>query len=138
MSANAVTFDVTIGWTMSDLENGYSSFDGYLPGAKQHREIIQIEWSNPPVGAAAIQRTVESIAEAAFFATNAPRLTIPDGILGQVCRAMDEIFRTKVDGDTPWPGTHWALSVGDTVTVNEATLACAKLGWERVYLHPPV
>jgi len=119
-----VNFEVTIGWTMSDRDAGYSSFaDGYRPGAKQHTETITVEWTNAPDDA---HKVAEVLAEACYYATNAPRFTCPEGLTGQVCRAIDE---TGYDGTG---AGHYSLSVGDTVTVGEITLACASLGWERV------
>jgi len=125
-----VNFEVTIGWTMSDRDAGCSSFsDGYRPGAKQHTETITIEWTNPPMlfgGTVDLNRAAEVLAEACYYATNAPRFTCPDGLTGQVCRAIDA---TCYHGHQ---AGHYSLSVGDTVTVGEITLACASLGWERV------
>jgi len=122
-----VNFEVTIGWTMSDLAAGYSSFEGYRPGAKQHTETITVEWTNPPMygDTLDLNRAAEVLAEACFYATNTPRLTYPEGLTGQVCRAIHD---TGYDGR----GAHYSLSIGDTVTVGEITLACASLGWERV------
>lgn len=134
--------DVTIGWTISDMANGYSSFDGYRPGAKQHTETITVEWSNAPevaddatltaLGASRadaealrITRTVEAIAEHVFEALNHPFATQVEGLTGQVARLIGE---TGYRGQ----GAHYSLSTGDTVTVNEVTLACARFGWERV------
>lgn len=120
-----MNIDVTIGWTMSDRANGYSSFDGYQPGARQHTETITVDASsldltNP-------EAVVHQIAEAAFVATNAPFAT---GIAAQVAEA---IAATGYHGRE---AGHYSLSVGDTVTVNEVTVACARFGWERVTLAP--
>ena len=139
--------EVTIGWTMSDRANGYSSYDGYQPGARQHTETIEVEWTNTPevaddemlaaIGATRgeaealrIQRIVEALAEACFAATNHPFPRSLEGLPGQVYRAIEATgYRGEQAG-------HYSLSVGDTVTVNEATLACAPFGWERVTLTP--
>lgn len=139
-----INVDVTIGWTMSDRANGYSSFDGYRPGARQHTETINVEWTNAPevadddmlaaIGATRadaealrIQRVVEALAEACFEATNAPFAT---GLAAQIA---EKIAATGYRGEQ---AGHYSLSVGDTVTVNEVTLACARFGWERVTMAP--
>lgn len=135
---------VTVGWTRPNRAADYSPMsDGYRSGAEQHTETIEVEWSNQPsvpddemlraLGVEAgvaeahrLTRLVETIAEACFYATNAPHLTYPQGLTGQICRALDA---TGYDGAA---GGHYSLSVGDTVTVLEVTLACAPAGWARV------
>src|SRR4051794_34966501 len=118
--------DITIGWTRSEVVDGrlvYSSFgEGYRPGASQHVETITVDMTDTNVP---VENWPEVIAEAVFYATNAPRLTYPDGLTGQVCRLIDA---TDYHGE----GAHYSLSVGDTVTLGEVMLACASLGWERV------
>lgn len=114
--------EVAIGWTRSDMERGYSSFDGYRPGASQHTETILVDMTGTNIP---VEKWPELIAEACWHATNAPRLVYPQGLVGQVCRLIDE---TGYHGE----GAHYTLSVGDTVTLGEITLACAPLGWERV------
>ncbi len=116
------TIDVTVGWTRSDMANGYSSFDGYRPGASQHTETFQVDMTGTNLHPTSWP---EAIADACFYATNAPRLGYPQGLTGLVCRAIDEL---GYDGR----GAHYSLSVGDTVTVGEIALACASFGWERV------
>lgn len=117
--------DVTIGWTRSDMDNGYSSFsDGYRPGASQHTETLTIDLgeTNQPV-----DRLVEMIAEAAFEATNSPA---PQMKVAKALRAA--LDATGYRGQ----GAHYSLSVGDTVTVGEVTLACDNWGWKRVVIAP--
>ena len=115
--------DVTIGWTMSDRANGYSSFDGYRPGARQHTETISIDWDLD----LNIAHAPEHIAEACFEVTNAPYV-IETGIAGQITEAL---AATGYHGEQ---AGHYSLSVGDTVTVGEVTLACDRFGWKRVSL----
>lgn len=111
------TIEITIGWTRSDMENGYSSFMGYKPGASQHTETITVEADIAPT-----QEGAEQIAEACFTATNAPFAT---GLAAQIAEA---IAATGYRGRE----AHYSLSVGDTVTVGEIMLACARFGFERV------
>lgn len=114
--------EVTIGWTQSDRESGYSSFDGYRPGAKQHTETVEVEIPETVSAQEADWATLH-IAEAAFEATNSP---FPKtGLAQQINEALEN---KSFYGQ----GGHYSLSVGDTVTVGEVTLACASFGWERV------
>lgn len=113
------TVEVTVGWTNSDMENGYSSFcDGYKPGAEQHTETFTLEVEEGMV-------TPERVADMVFEATNNPYLTQPQGVLGQVFRAI------KASGYTG-EGFHYSLSVGDTVTVDGVMYACQPTGWAVV------
>lgn len=111
--------EVTIGWTKSKMPE-YSSFaDGYRPGAEQHTETIVVEtepFEDP-------QHTVEAIAEAAFVATNSPY-----EVSGLASQIREGIEATGYNGR----GAHYSLSVGDTVTVGEVTVACESFGWKRV------
>jgi hypothetical protein len=109
--------EVTIGWTKSDRDNDYSSFsDGYRRGADQHTETIRVE--------VPADRDAEDIAEAVFFATNAPYLD-PASREGKILAA---IYANGYHGE----GAHFSLSTGDTVTVGDTMLACARFGWEVV------
>lgn len=113
---------VTIGWTRSDPDTGYSSFtDGYRPGAAQHRLTVHVSVPDDADVAAA----VEAIAEAAFTATNHPA---PETLTGYARQIYDGITASGYHGRE----AHYSLSVGDTVTVGEVTLACAPTGWQRV------
>lgn len=116
--------DVTIGWTISDRATGYSSFDGYRPGARQHTETLSIDLgeTDQPV-----DRLVEMIAEAAFEATNSPA---PQMVVAQ--KIATALAATGYRGAE----AHYSLSTGDTVTVGEVTLACARFGWDRVIIAP--
>ena len=114
------TIEITIGWTKSDMERGYSSFSGYQPGAAQHTETIEVE-TLPFEGEP--QKTVEAIAEAAFVATNSPY-----EVTGLAAQIREAIAATGYRGQ----GAHYSLSVGDTVTVGEVMLACESFGWQRV------
>lgn len=114
--------DVTIGWTRSDPETGYSSFsDGYRPGASQHRLTLRVTVPDDADVAAA----VEAIAEAAFAATNHPA---PETLTGYARQIHEGIAASGYIGRE----AHYSLSVGDTVSVGEVTLACAPTGWQRV------
>lgn len=114
--------EVVIGWTISDPETGYSSFmDGYRPGAKQQRVMVHVD--KPQYGSLA--EAVETIAEAAFTATNHPD---PEHLTGYARQIHDGIYASGYRGQ----GAHYSLSAGDTVTISEVTLACANTGWQRV------
>lgn len=117
--------EVTIGWTRSDPATGYSSFsDGYQPGADQHRLTLRVDVpTDADIGAA-----VEAIAEAAFAATNHPD---PDALTGYAKQIYEGVQASGYTGRE----AHYSLSVGDTVTIAEVTLACAPTGWQRV-AHP--
>lgn len=106
---------ITVGWTISDMDAGYSSFsDGYRHGAKQHVETVTVDIPD--------DWTTEQVAEAVFVATNSPR---PDDTAEQIRSA---ISATGYNGR----GAHWSFSVGDTVTVGDQTVACANFGWDEV------
>jgi len=107
---------VTIGWTKSDRDRGYSSFDGYVRGAAQHVETITVT--------ALATADAQSIAESVFMATNAPYID-PATFEGQILAA---IYANGYHGE----GAHFSLSTGDTVTVGDTMLACARFGWEVV------
>jgi len=113
---------VTIGWTRSDLANGYSSFsDGYRKGAQQYTETLEVNTELDP----------SEIAEAAFHGTNAPEESIDStSVAGHIAAVL------KKRGFNGSQSGHYSLSVGDTVTVDGVMLACADLGWEVV--EPPV
>ena len=115
-----VTKTVSIGWTTADRTRfpDYMPFwDTYRPGLPQHVETVTIE---VPKGWDA-----RRIAEAAYTATNHPEPTT----LGGPARAIYE--RLRANG---YHGrqAHWSLSVGDTVTVDDVRLGCARIGWEEV------
>lgn len=111
------TQTLTIGWTKSDMDNGYSSFmDGYRPGAEQHTETITVEVDR--------EYSVEALAERALVATNAPYVE-PGSVAEKIAKAIEA---TGYYGQ----GAHYSLSVGDTVTVGEVTVACERLGWKVV------
>jgi hypothetical protein len=112
--------EMTIGWTISDMENGYSSFSGYKQGAQQVTKTITIE---APVGSFA-----EQIAEAVFQGTNAPPEFLSSGSMAaQVAGCLASLgFRGQ--------GAHYSLSTGDTVTVMGVTLAVESLGFKEVTL----
>lgn len=114
--------DVTIGWTMSDRATGYSSFDGYRHGAKQHTETVTVDVH---VDNAEPEAVVLMLAEAAYVATNDPN---PHGIAKAVREAID------ATGYVGREAGHYSLSVGDTVSVGEVAFACQPFGWERVRL----
>lgn len=117
--------EVTIGWTQSDRENGYSSFDGYKPGAKQHTETVTVEIPET-ASAEEVDWATLRLAEAAFEATNSPFPLTPGSPAAQIQSAL------QARGFNGSQSGHYSLSVGDTVTFGEVTLACASFGWERV------
>lgn len=103
-----------IGWTKSDMANGYSSFDGYRHGAQQHTETIEIE-----TGAL----DDFAVCEAVFEATNAPA---PSGEIGT------EIVRAIAATGYRGQGAHYSLSTGDTVTIDGRMYACESVGFVLV------
>lgn len=112
------TLTVTVGWTKSDMSTGYSSYDGYRPGAEQHTETITVAVESPADS--------KAVAEAVFEATNSPCVRPNDGSLaGQVLEAL---VATGYHGQ----GAHWSLSVGDTVTVDGLMLAVERFGFSVV------
>lgn len=120
--------DITIGWTKSDMDNGYSSFGGYRPGAEQHTETISIQshGSTGIFAAAPTLEAVEQIADAAFEATNSPFPQSPLAV-----EINEELERRSFYGEQ---SGHYSLSTGDTVTVGEVTLECAPMGWKQISL----
>lgn len=150
------TFTVTVGWTQTDRSNDYvPSSDGYHPGARQHRESFEVEWTNSPwsvpvdvdllaaIGRTAedqiadqIKRTTETLAEVFFYACDpGPRLSNPSGITGQVCDLIRERAMKIVLG-----ASRVDLRIGDTITVSggelfpETTVECQRVGWKLVDL----
>ena len=113
--------EVTIGWTKPNRAIGYSNFDGYRPGASQHIETIQLDMPH----ATPTLELVEQIADAVFEATNSSQPTHGCSLPAAIAWA---IGMTGYWGE----GAHYSLSVGDTVTVGEVMLACARTGWTRV------
>jgi hypothetical protein len=119
-----VTVEVTIGWTKSDRSIGYSSFDGYRPGAKQHTETIRVEFSEQEMKDYGNEPFENYVAEWVFEATNNPsahgnRIAY---------RFQQAIEATGYRGE----GAHYSLSVGDTVTVGGVMVACDRWGWKKV------
>lgn len=98
------TVTATIGWTKSDMANGYSSFDGYRPGAQQHTETVTFK---VPVDFGA-----ERICWLLLEATNSPSVRFNDA--SPAGEALGAIQRTGYTGRE----AHWSLSTGDTVTVD--------------------
>lgn len=111
--------EVTIGWTTSE-----GHFWGFEPGMDQVTRTFPLDMTGTNLAPA---HWPEAIADAVFYATNAPRMSYPDGLTGTVCRAIDAL-------DYHGEGAHYSLSVGDTVTVGEITLACDDVGWKRTTL----
>lgn len=108
---------IIIGWTRSDMANGYSSFDGYRVGASQHTEAITVD---VPENMGTL-----TIADAVFTATNVPDLIMRDGLSYVIQQAIRATGYTGREA-------HYSLSVGDTVTVRGESLACESLGWKTV------
>lgn len=104
---------ITIGFTKSNLERGYSSFDGYRPEADQD------EYSFPTQAGV---YDIEQLAEAIFVASNCPT----------VCEGLARTFQLLL-ADLPVR----SLSVGDTVRLEldgepAQMVACDRLGWRRI------
>lgn len=96
---------VTIGWTLSDRGpggTGYSSYDGWEPGAQQATRTISFDvpanWDD------------ERICWAVVEATNAP--SVRDG--EPPAAIVDAIIASGYNGAE----AHWSFSRGDTVTVH--------------------
>ena len=99
--------DATIGLTRSDRANDYvSHIDGWRPSAVQ--DFITITLDD-------LGLDPETVADLMFEATNHPA---PTGLALQVIRKLRTSDRAVR-----------SLSVGDTVTVEGVTLACADEGW---------
>lgn len=112
---------VTIGWTKSDRENGYSSFDGYRPGAEQHTEYLAIQITT----STRIDSAADAICNAAFTALNDPFPSMLTGVARQI---WEKVHATGYRGE----GAHYSLSVGDTVTVDNVMFACEPTGWKQI------
>lgn len=114
---------ITIGWTKSDMDKGYSSFMGYREGAEQHTETIVVDIPD--------DADESLIAEWVFQATNYPA---PGTLTGAAHAIFVAIVATGYRGR----GAHYSLSVGDTITTRRAdgtgdtTLACENTGWRVV------
>lgn len=106
---------VTIGWTKSDPETGYSSFSGYQPGAQQVTKTIEVE----------TEVSDEWLAEACFAATNSPYVEQETGLANEIFKA---IKATGYRGE----GAHYSLSVGDTVTIDGVMYAVEGMGFAKV------
>lgn len=122
------TLTIQLGFTHSDRASDYiPMMDGYRPGAAQtviQTGDVQLPGLDPAAPLSADD--VTAVAEACFTAMNAPEdLPVSD----TVSLVRDAIAARLASGrDT---GVH-SLSVGDTVTVDGITLACAKKGWSVV------
>lgn len=115
--------EVTIGWTKPNRATGYSNFDGYQPGAEQHVEKIEVEFTDEEMAAYGKEPFPHFVAEWVFEATN----DRPSE--GRVAyRFRKAIDATGYRGQ----GAHFSLSTGDTVTVGETMLACENVGWRTV------
>lgn len=111
---------ITIGWTRSDMAKGYSSFSGYRHGAEQHTETIEIDLPTDV--------TPEQVGEYVFDATNNPFVPA-NSVAGQIAAAIEA---TGYHGRE----AHYSLSIGDTVTLGEVTVACDSFGWKRISIDP--
>jgi hypothetical protein len=112
--------EVTVGWTKSDRDTGYSSFsDGYQRGREQHVEVLEVEGIE--------HLALDTIAEYVFVATNSPHAYSDEHPITHIRAALE---RTGYRGRQ----AHYSLSVGDTVTVDGRTVACGSWGWKPVVL----
>jgi hypothetical protein len=110
---------ITIGFTQSDRDRGYSSFcDGFHAGAKQERVSV---WIPAPLEA----HSLEEVAEATFIATNHPDPASLTGLAGEVFQAVETFSRKR-------ERYFRSLSVGDTVRTADGRLACVSEGWEQM------
>lgn len=111
------TTPVTIGYTVTDRENGYvPALDGYRPGAA----LIALTFQVPDH--LLIGKALEDVAETAFEATNSPDEPNP-GTLAYVIASASNAALAR------------SISVGDTVTVGteigqDPTVACERFGWK--------
>ena len=108
---------ILIGFTESDLDNGYSSFDGFRPGASQRVTPVTVD------GRLLAHLDAEAVAECIFVATNAPREVVEASPLA---KAVCEALVAYVEADTYRVRS---LSVGDTVTVHNTTVAVDRVGF---------
>jgi hypothetical protein len=108
---------ITLGFTESDLADGYSSFmDGYRIGATQLSVTIALEGGGSHL-------STQQWAEAAFEASNNPE-PASNHTVAAIRHALTEQVHTPLR----------SLSVGDTVTVHGQMWACESVGWRRVDL----
>lgn len=113
---------IKIGWTKSDMDNGYSSYDGWRSGAEQHTETIEVDVPDREHDGLTVEMSPEHIAEYVFEATNSPYpILLAASIFGA-------IQRTGYRGEQ----AHFSLSVGDTVTVDGVTLAVERTGFKTL------
>lgn len=112
---------VEIGFTITDRAAGYvPASDGYRKGAKQR--VVTIDLFAVHAGEAL------AVAEAVFVATNAPAVVVAKSQMARdVLRALVALSRAQGTPSVPR-----SLSVGDTVTVEGVTVACASAGWKQV------
>lgn len=109
---------VVLGFTQSDREKGYSSFEGYQPGAFQFELAIDVEHDGSPLA-------IEYLAEKVYEAMNDP-FPSREGLIGAINRAIDA---------KRGPGVYVrTLSTGDTLTRLDTgeRVACASYSWERI------
>ena len=106
---------VTLGFTESDRDRGYSSFtDGYRIGARQMSVTIALEGDGTAMSG-------EQWAEAVFVASNQPA-TAGDPVAAAIRYALAEQAHPPLR----------SVSVGDTVTVHGQMWACDPTGWHQV------
>jgi hypothetical protein len=106
---------ITLGFTQSNRDAGYSSFsDGYRLGAQQMSVTVVVDGDG-------LLLTGEEWADEAFAATNQPGQA-PAGPARAIQRALADQVRTPLR----------SLSVGDTVTVHGQMWACEPDGWRLV------
>lgn len=102
---------VNIGLTRNNRADDYiPAADGYRFGAEQ--DAILLDYPD-------YMEPAEKVAERIFIATNAP----DEAQFSPAQQAMRELLA---------PFKLRALSVGDTVTVGDVTLACTRAGWTVV------
>lgn len=124
-NTDATGITITVGFTQSDRANDYVPFDdGYRPGAQQETiQLVVTDYRGPALSLA-------DWAEALFFASNAPGASPSDGLVVAAARAA--LVAARRDG-----ARLRTLSIGDTVTIGDRTVACDKgVGWKPVTLAP--
>lgn len=111
---------ITVGWTKhgvaADRRNYAPFFDSYRPGQPQHELVLTVQLP--------VAWDAQRVAGACFLATNAPGVG-PDSPEGRILAAIQATGYRGAEA-------HFSLSVGDTVTVGDTKLACARFGWQEV------
>jgi hypothetical protein len=128
-----MTVMIIIGYTLPDAGSGYHPMlCGYRPGAAQREVRLDLRGCGRPthrrlLELAAAPAGPRQWAEAVFVATNAPPRALEEDPRPQVW-----LLRAAITTRPAVRAVMRPLSVGDTVTIGDTILACARLGWTTV------